>query len=141
MIYFNTKQIYHFQIRSIMKNIQSLNEMNAHVKACIENKTLSPKSARDLRCLDCSCYDKKEALHCDHDSCPLHKSKKISLKNIKAYCLECSAGDKQELKECIVRLCPLYSFRLGKNTIVSKAASAENNITPLHENKPPYTKI
>jgi len=84
-------------------------------------KRITATRAIQLKCLDCSGFDRKEVAACAKTDCELHyfRKRQVGLrgsrtKAIRRYCLSCCLKSYTEVKECASLSCPLWGFRLGK---------------------------
>ncbi len=85
----------------------------------IVKRTLTPRKAVRLRCLDCSAWIPSEVKNCTHKHCILYPYRlgkdRVSVKTIRKECLWCSGDSANNVKHCPDATCSLFPFRLGKN--------------------------
>ena len=100
-------------------------------------RTLTPRKAVRLRCLDCSAWIPSEVKNCTHKHCILYPYRmgegRISVKTIRKECIACMDGQHLLVKGCSDGACSLYSFRMGKNPNIQLSEEQKqkllNNLT------------
>ena len=85
----------------------------------IIKRTLTPKKAVRLRCLDCSGFRYTDVKNCKRSDCVLFTYRlgkgRPSVKLIRKECISCMAGQSLLVRECPDSVCSLYPFRMGHN--------------------------
>jgi len=103
-------------------------------------RTLTPKKAVRLRCLDCSSWFFPDVKKCDNKKCLLFKFRmgngRPSVKLIRKECISCMGGQQLQVRGYSDTACSLYPFRMASNPniqLTEEQRKAKADI--LHENR------